>query len=304
MACVEFSARGKLLLSGEYLVLDGAEALALSLNVGQNLAVEDVDGRELLWESLEADGTPWFRARFDAAANPLEATDAGVAERLSRLLAECLSLSSGFSLSGKKATVRAGFDRAWGLGSSSTLIYLLGCWAGVDPFALVRRVWPGSGYDVACAGLREKNALVYRLQQQRPVWEEIEFRPRFSQDLFFVYSGAKQDTATAVARYRQLAEAERVAAAAKATQITRSMLACRSLADFEGLVCEHQELVGSLLGVVPVQRSAFSDYRGGVVKSLGAWGGDFLLATGRTAPEYFRGRGLRVVRSFNSMSAK
>ena len=51
MACTEFFGRGKLLLSGEYLVLDGAEALALGLNAGQRMRVEETGGEDLRWES-------------------------------------------------------------------------------------------------------------------------------------------------------------------------------------------------------------------------------------------------------------
>ena len=65
MAC-EFYGRGKLLLSGEYLVLDGAEALALGLQVGQRMRVEDVPGDGLEWKSTEKDGSVWFSARFAA----------------------------------------------------------------------------------------------------------------------------------------------------------------------------------------------------------------------------------------------
>ena len=303
MACTEFFGRGKLLLSGEYLVLDGAEALALGLNAGQRMRVEETGGEDLRWESCEADGSVWFSARYDARGASIEASDAAVAERLSRLLTQCRALSPDFSFSGKRVTVQADFDRSWGLGSSSTLIYLLGRWAGVDPFCLVRSVWPGSGYDVACAGLSGRaNALMYRLSQGRPVWEERVFRPRFADRLFFVYSGAKQDTAAAVARYRQLAPAERAQAADSATRISRVMAACADLSDFETLVREHESLVGALLGIEPVQRRLFPDYRAGAVKSLGAWGGDFLLATGEEAPAYFRSRGLHIVLPFGAMT--
>ena len=203
MAC-EFYGRGKLLLSGEYLVLDGAEALALGLQVGQQMCVEDIPGDGLEWESTEKDGSVWFSARFAADGTLREASDTAVAARLKNLLAVCREGNPRFDFSGKRVCLRAEFDRSWGLGSSSTLIYALAQWAQVDPFALVRRAWPGSGYDVACAGIRQGNALLYRLEQGLPRWEEVVFRPPFAHRLYFVYSGAKQNTASAVADYRQL----------------------------------------------------------------------------------------------------
>lgn len=303
MAC-EFYGRGKLLLSGEYLVLDGAEALALGLQVGQWMRVEDVPGDGLEWESTEKDGSVWFSARFAADGILQEASNVAVAARLKRLLAVCREENPRFDFSGKRVCLHAEFDRSWGLGSSSTLIYTLAQWAQVDPFALVRRAWPGSGYDVACAGIRQGNALLYRLEQGIPRWEEVVFRPPFARRLYFVYSGAKQDTASAVAAYRQLPADRRQEAAGQVTRMARQMLSCRTLGDFEILVEQHERLVGNLLGVEPVGRRCFADYQGGVVKSLGAWGGDFLLVTGECAPEYFQGKGFRIVLPFNTIATK
>lgn len=300
----EFFGRGKLLLSGEYLVLDGAQALALGLNTGQKLSVEDTPDNFLQWESLEKDGSVWFSGRFDAAGNILDATDAKVACVLSSLLKVCIKYNPGFFPARKKAVIRAGFDRSWGLGSSSTLIYTLARWAGVDPFALVREVLPGSGYDVACAGIEGGNAIVYSLKDGAPLWEVIEYRPPFSDALFFVYSGMKQDTREAVKRYRVLPEGIRCAATAQATRITREILSCMELKAFEESIGRHEALVGDLLGIEPVKDRLFPDYRGGVVKSLGAWGGDFFLVTGKGAPEYLRHKGFEVVLPFNSIAAK
>lgn len=300
----EFFGRGKLLLSGEYLVLDGAQALALGLNTGQKLSVEDTPENFLQWESLEKDGSVWFSGRFDAAGNILDATDAKVAGILSSLLKVCTEYNPGFSPVGKKAVIRAGFDRSWGLGSSSTLIYTLGSWAGVDPFVLVREVLPGSGYDVACAGIERGNAIVYALKEGVPSWEETEYRPPFADALFFVYSGVKQDTRKAVERYRAVAADVRRKTAEQAARITREMLSCVELARFEELIVRHEAMVGDLLDIQPVGERLFSDYRDGVVKSLGAWGGDFFLATGKDAPEYLRHKGFDVVLPFNSIAAK
>ena len=49
-----FKSNGKFLLTGEYLVLKGATALALPLKKGQSLDVEILDGNEGLihWDAL------------------------------------------------------------------------------------------------------------------------------------------------------------------------------------------------------------------------------------------------------------
>jgi mevalonate kinase len=46
-----FYSNGKLLITGEYLVLDGAKALALPTKFGQNLTVEEGANQEISWTS-------------------------------------------------------------------------------------------------------------------------------------------------------------------------------------------------------------------------------------------------------------
>ncbi len=47
-----FYSNGKLLLTGEYLVLDGAKALALPTKMGQNLQVVTHDKPTISWKSF------------------------------------------------------------------------------------------------------------------------------------------------------------------------------------------------------------------------------------------------------------
>ena len=60
----EFYSNGKLLITGEYLVLDGAKALALPTKFGQNLIVEEKDNLEIHWKSFDSDGSLWFEDTF------------------------------------------------------------------------------------------------------------------------------------------------------------------------------------------------------------------------------------------------
>ena len=60
----EFYSNGKLLITGEYLVLDGANAFALPTKFGQNLIVEKGSPQKIKWTSLDADGNIWFEDTF------------------------------------------------------------------------------------------------------------------------------------------------------------------------------------------------------------------------------------------------
>ena len=55
-----FYSNGKLLITGEYLVLDGAKALALPTKFGQNLIVEKGKNKEIVWKSFDKDNSIWF----------------------------------------------------------------------------------------------------------------------------------------------------------------------------------------------------------------------------------------------------
>lgn len=292
---------GKLLISGEYLVLDGAEALAVGLSVGQTLEVS-AHGQDgvLLWSSMENDGRCWFSAAFDSRLDIIRTSDEKTAGLLASFLKVCLKYNPGFDFTGKNVSVRAGFDRSWGLGSSSTLIYVLGRWAGVDPFLILREAFSGSGYDIACAGLKERNAVVYRLENGRPAWEETDFRPPFSDNLYLVYSGHKKNSGRAVRDYRARPREVRMEAVGECTRITRAMLSCTAPDEFDYLVHEHENIVSSVTGMPALKDSLFPDFTG-EVKSLGAWGGDFFLATGGDAPGYFRLQGYGTVLSWDSL---
>src|SRR5690606_25092992 len=66
-----FYSNGKLLLTGEYLVMDGATALAVPTKFGQDLVVSKGSDRQIHWVSKDADQSVWFEGTFsfDAITN-------------------------------------------------------------------------------------------------------------------------------------------------------------------------------------------------------------------------------------------
>ncbi|MGK0436900.1 MAG: mevalonate kinase, partial [Flavobacteriales bacterium] len=61
---MKFYSNGKLLLTGEYLVLDGANSLAIPTKFGQDLIVNQIQESSLIWESFDELGNCWFEAEF------------------------------------------------------------------------------------------------------------------------------------------------------------------------------------------------------------------------------------------------
>ena len=58
---------GKLLLSGEYFVLDGAKSLALPCKLGQVMNVKHSRSNNptLHWKSYDHEGKLWFEAKYE-----------------------------------------------------------------------------------------------------------------------------------------------------------------------------------------------------------------------------------------------
>lgn len=290
---MKYFAHGKLLLTAEYAVLGGATALAVPTKLGQWLEVNTIDTPEIRWKSIDEKGAVWYENQFEPTFFiPKQKNDVG--NRLQDLFLEVsIKNSNVFRRSlGLSFVSTLDFNRAWGLGSSSTLISLLAQWGKVNPFQLQQQVFGGSGFDVACA--TAKGAIHYtRTNPLQPTIIPVDFSPNYKDHLFFVHLNQKQDSQKAVAEfnYKRLTPTK----LAKISSLTTAFSTAESLEHFQELIRTHEEIIGGLLGLTPVQKHLFSDYKG-AIKSLGAWGGDFVLAAGpESSPDYFRHKGYSTV---------
>jgi mevalonate kinase len=302
-----FHANGKLLLTAEYFVLDGALALALPTRLGQSLQVSQGSKPGMLqWLSLDERGEQWFEANYGLEAfDVLASNDKALALRLQQILAEARRQNPSFltgNASAYQTTTRLDFPRNWGLGTSSTLLYLMAQWAQVNPYRLLSRTFGGSGYDIACAGAQQP--VLYQLANGSPHSEPCNFEPPFSHCLYFIYLGKKQNSREGIARYQQFASGNRQAAIAEVSALTQAFLMETTLPGFEKLIREHEHLVGETIGLLRAKSLFFSNFWG-EIKSLGAWGGDFVLATSdRSAAEtrrYFNQKGFDVFLPYDSL---
>ena len=62
---VKFNSNGKLLLSGEYLVLKGAKSLSIPTRFSQTLEVSNNASGKIKWESYDQNKKIWFDLNFD-----------------------------------------------------------------------------------------------------------------------------------------------------------------------------------------------------------------------------------------------
>ncbi len=290
-----FYAHGKLLLTAEYFVLEGAQALALPTRFGQWLEIRPHAHAHCRWQALDADGSEWFAATFDPLTlEPLSTTHPPTARRLHALLEAAVRRNPAFQkkLAGCLVRTRLEFPRSWGLGSSSTLIANLARWAQVDPFDLLHDSFGGSGYDLVAATL-DQPFLFRRTPTPdghwQPHWQKVTFSPPYADKLWFVHLNEKQDSREAIAAFKAIAERISLQPLIDAiSRLSRKALEAPSLQAFEEALIRHEEIVAHTLSLEPVQHTRFPDYEAGIVKSLGAWGGDFALASSRMSPQQTR----------------
>ncbi|CAL2087867.1 GYDIA family GHMP kinase [Tenacibaculum sp. 190524A05c] len=306
---MKFYSNGKLLLTGEYVVLDGATSLAVPTKYGQDLVIEPIEEPILVWGSFTNEGTCWFDAQFSLPKLRLtsatfnsdkEGSSETIAETLQNILQEARKLNPDFLQTEKGFTVKTNltFPQNWGLGSSSTLINNIASWANVNAFDLLWNAFSGSGYDIACA--QNDSAIFYQLENKKPSITEVNFSPTFTDDLFFVYLNQKQNSREGIKRYREKKqhidkEIQLI------SEISKNMSTVNNLSDFEQLILEHENIISSIVELPKVKDRLFSDYSG-EIKSLGAWGGDFVLATGNNeSVDYFNIKGYSTVIPYKEM---
>ncbi|MBK8701189.1 MAG: GHMP kinase [Saprospiraceae bacterium] len=290
------------MLTGEYAALDGALTVALPTKKGQKMTVKAHRGTDLVWQSYDHEGKLWFESEisiYDFSA--VKTTDPEVSERLKKYLKNAVRLNCEFldKWNAFKIETFLEFPRDWGLGSSSTLIHLIAEWAEINPLELYFKCENGSGYDVACAGA--KGPIEYISSDDEISYTPLDFKPAFADQLFFVHLGNKQSSDDAIKTYLTAVK-DKKNLVKTITEISEQVCEVKDFTTFNKLMDAHEEVIAKHTGFKRVKEVRFSDFSGSI-KSLGAWGGDFILATGEKdyVHSYFNAKGLPSVVPYKEM---
>jgi mevalonate kinase len=304
-----FYANGKLLITGEYVVLDGALSLAFPCKFGQSLRFEFLSTQKILWESFDYQNNSWFKAVLSSDLYILTTNDIHKAEFLQSILNYCFKKADSNLITqikkGISITTHLSFPNNWGLGSSSTLLVLLAQLFEIDAYSLHFATTNGSGYDIAC-GLAT-TPLLYQLPNgiQKPIISELTYNPfeAFKENIFFIHLNQKQKSDREVASYSQLKkELDLAPICEELSNLTQQLIATNSLSNFNKLMETHEAILSNVLQRNTIKDDLFQLYKGGIIKSLGAWGGDFMLVTGNNSDlDYFRDKGYSTILSFDEM---
>ena len=288
-------------MTGEYAVLDGAKAWAIPTKYGQSLIVIETESKKIEWKSLDEKEKVWFKAIYDLESMAENSsTSSKISTTLLEILIEAQKLNPHFLTDGMGYGVetKLTFPKDWGLGSSSTLINNIAQWANINPYQLLENTFGGSGYDIACA--QHNTPIIYRLENRKPSVEAVNFKPDFKDQLFFIYLNKKQNSREGISQYRQLNFSTKVLVNSIG-DITSKMVSCHDLVTFESLMDQHETILSKTLKTPTVKKSLFDDYTGSI-KSLGAWGGDFILVTGdESSMAYFKQKGFSTIIPYSEM---
>jgi mevalonate kinase len=297
-----FYSHGKLLITAEYAVLAGAKALAIPCKKGHYLNFQsENNSKELSWNSYDFEGQKWFEVNFYLPSlEIMKSSDQNTAKRLQEILIFATKENPFFLLEGGKVKTYLEFNNLWGLGSSSSLIVNIASWAKINPYKLLNSSFGGSGYDVAC-GLAD-GPIFYSKKQSNPKVESVSLSPIFFEKLYFVYLNKKADSQKAVQDFDL--NKVNTGIIKKLDNLTKEMSSTYDINKFENAMEEHEKIIGCMINKRPIKDVLFSNFTGGI-KSLGAWGGDFILVTeneNRDTEKYFKKLGYNTVIPWKEMS--
>jgi len=201
----DFKSNGKILLTSEYVVLDGVDCIALPTKFGQTLSVIENNSKCINWTSYDYNNNIWFKDKYTISSeNKIEYSSEknNISETLLKILNALVKLNSDKinNKIGYDFVSKLSFSKDWGLGTSSTLINNLANWAKVDSYELLKLTFGGSGYDIACAGA--ENPIHFNNYNNKISISNSKFDPIYKENIFFIYLGNKQNSRDGIKEYK------------------------------------------------------------------------------------------------------
>ena len=301
----DFKSNGKILLTSEYVVLDGVDCIALPTKFGQTLSVIENNSKCINWTSYDYNNNIWFKDKYTISSeNKIEYSSEknNISETLLNVFNSIIKLNSTKvnNSVGYDFVSKLSFSKDWGLGTSSTLINNLANWAKVDSYELLKLTFGGSGYDIACAGA--ENPIHFNNYNNKISISNSKFDPIYKENIFFIYLGNKQNSRDGIKDYKSKKNKLTQDIIEQFKSINEKIVITDSLKEFEQCLTMHELLISKLIDIEPIKNRLFKDYDKGIVKSLGAWGGDFVLVTGtKNAMSYFLNKGYKTIFEYSKL---
>lgn len=298
---MKFYSNGKLFILGEYYVLEGAKVFALPTKFGQSLDVFPISTTVLSWKSYDADGSVWYNDEIavnDIISNK-QSSDDKVRNTLIDILHQAHIMNpTVLQTNGFLIETKLTFPRNWGLGTSSTLINNIAQWFQIDAFELLQRSFGGSGFDIACA--QNNVPVTYQVKNNQPIVDQVAFDPTFKDQIYFVYLNQKRDSKEAIANFRKK-QKNLTDEVSEVSKMTEELLKIQDLETFISFFKRYEQNLSAILETPTIQEQLFPDFDG-LVKSLGGWGGDFVMVASKENPiNYFKEKGFEIIIKYQDM---
>ena len=296
---MEVYSNGKVLLTGEYVILDGALSLAAPTKFGQHLKFQENLSNLINWKSKNFDGNIWFECLITSDTLKVKSTSS---QKISNTLVEIINFIREYNPAflkncGSDISTDLTFEKNLGLGSSSTLISNLSKISGVNPYTINNKIFKGSGYDIACA--ESISPILYKLDKDQKIINEVSFKPSFNEHIYFVYLNKKQNSISEIKKYNKNKASNSIIN--EISDITSEILVCNSIDRFNKLIEAHELIISKLISKQTVKDLLFKDFDG-YIKSLGAWGGDMIMVTSQIDPsKYFIEKGYSTIFKFKEL---
>jgi hypothetical protein len=149
--------------------------------------------------------------------------------------------------------------------------------------------------------IKKNNEILNRVQNDSSQEiKSVNFNPSFKNDIYFVHLNKKQNSRDGIKQYRENTS-DLSSTIEKVNAITQHMITCESLGGFQKLMDDHELLISEIIKETPIKARIFNDFNGSI-KSLGAWGGDFVMVAAHDNPTaYFKANGYETILSYSEM---
>ena len=297
-----FRSNGKLLLSGEYFILNGSKAIGLPCKKGQILKIEpNIKTSNIIWETWDENENLIMHANFDkdnlkfinGKINKLHLNHLiKILNYLKKISPICFKFPI-------KIYTKIEFNINWGLGSSSTLINNLSKWAKINPYKFLQNSFGGSGYDIACAN--SEKPILYQIKKNSRSIKKKKFKPEFLDNLYFIYLNKKQNSRDEIKKFLKIQKPSSLLIDS-ISEISEKMIESKNQKEFNFLINQHEQIISKHLNKIPIKKKMFNDFDG-EIKSLGAWGGDFILASSlnKDFNKYFKKLGYYIIFKYSDL---
>ena len=129
--------------------------------------------------------------------------------------------------------------------------------------------------------------------------DEVSFKPPFHEKIYFIYLNKKQSSISEIENYNNKKVSK--STINEISNITSMILQCDSIEAYDKLIESHELIISKLISKPTIKETLFKDFNGSI-KSLGAWGGDMIMATSHSDPNrYFKEKGYSTIFKYEEL---